>query len=213
MPERLGHDYETAISLNPRLVYVYGGSYGFVGPWNMRPAFHSTPNALCGGGFAQAGLGNPPADDSYPDPGSGIATATAIMLGLWARRGTGRGQYVETSMISSAGYIHSDDLVLYEGRPASGVPTRASTACTLVSPLRGRRRLVFVAAWRDAEFEALARALDHPEWVDDERSPMRPRARRTTPSWSRRSATRFVTGRTVDDWVARLEAADVAAAA
>src|SRR5205814_6782756 len=114
--------YETASSLNPRLVYVYGGSYGSRGPWNMRPAFHSTPNALCGGGFAQAGVGNPPADDSYPDPGSGIATATALMLGLWARERTGRGQYLETSMISTAGYVHSGDLVISAAGPPQVVP-------------------------------------------------------------------------------------------
>ena len=58
VPERLGYDFETAIALNPRLVYVYGASYGSRGPWNMRPAFHSTPNALCGGGFTQAGRNN-----------------------------------------------------------------------------------------------------------------------------------------------------------
>ena len=34
VPERLGHDYETALALNPRLVYVYGGSYGSRGPEN-----------------------------------------------------------------------------------------------------------------------------------------------------------------------------------
>jgi crotonobetainyl-CoA:carnitine CoA-transferase CaiB-like acyl-CoA transferase len=169
VPERLGYDFGTARAINPRLVYVYGGSYGSRGPWSMRPAFHSTPNALCGGGFAQAGDGNPPVDDSYPDPGSGIATATAILLGLWARESTGRGQYVETSMISTAGYIHSDDLVFYDGRPAPRRPDSGQHG------LHARYRLyevadgwLFLAAWRDSEFEALARALGHPEWLDDE---------------------------------------------
>ncbi len=211
VPERLGHDYETAIALNPRLVYVYGGSYGSRGPWNMRPAFHSTPNALCGGGFAQAGLGNPPADDSYPDPGSGIATATALMLGLWARERTGRGQYLETSMISSAGFIHSDDLVLYEGRPPSRRPDKGQHG------LHALYRLypvgddwVFVAAWRDDEWGALAGALDHPEWVDDPR--FADAAARTAHDGDLIAAiTDALTARAVDEWVARFDAADVAA--
>jgi crotonobetainyl-CoA:carnitine CoA-transferase CaiB-like acyl-CoA transferase len=170
VPERLGHDFDTARSINPRLVYVYGGSYGSRGPWNMRPAFHSTPNALCGGCFAQAGVGNPPVDDSYPDPGSGIATATALLLGLWARERTGRGQYVETSMISSAGYIHSDDLVLYDRRPPPRRPDAGQHGLHALYRLyRCADGWLFVAAWRDAEFTALARALGHPEWLDDER--------------------------------------------
>jgi crotonobetainyl-CoA:carnitine CoA-transferase CaiB-like acyl-CoA transferase len=211
VPERLGHDYATAIALNPRLVYVYGGSYGSRGPWNMRPAFHSTPNALCGGGFAQAGLGNPPADDSYPDPGSGIATATALMLGLWARESTGRGQYVETSMISSAGYIHSDDLVLYEGRPPPRRPDRGQHG------LHALYRLypvgddwLFVAAWRDDEWAALARTLDHPEWVDDTRFASS-RARTEHDDDLVAAISEALTARAVDEWESRLVAADVAA--
>jgi crotonobetainyl-CoA:carnitine CoA-transferase CaiB-like acyl-CoA transferase len=170
VPERLGYGFADAIARNPRLVYVYGGSYGSQGPWNMRPAFHSTPNALCGGGFAQAGIGNPPVDDSYPDPGSGVATATALLLGLWAREHTGRGQYVETSMISSAGYVHSDDLVLYDGRPPFRRPDKGQHGLHALYRLyRARDGWVFVAAWRDSEWAALARAVGRPEWVDDAR--------------------------------------------
>jgi crotonobetainyl-CoA:carnitine CoA-transferase CaiB-like acyl-CoA transferase len=211
VPERLGHDFDTALALNPKLVYVYGGSYGSRGPWNMRPAFHSTPNALCGGGFAQAGIGNPPADDSYPDPGSGIATATALLLGLWARETTGRGQYVETSMISSAGYIHSDDLVLYDGRPPSRRPDKGQHG------LHALYRLypvgddwLFVAAWRDDEWAALASALDHPEWLHDAR--FATAAARTEHDDELVAAiSGALAARTVDDWESRLVAADVAA--
>jgi crotonobetainyl-CoA:carnitine CoA-transferase CaiB-like acyl-CoA transferase len=212
VPERLGHDFDTARAINPRLVYVYGGSYGSRGPWSMRPAFHSTPNALCGGGFAQAGIGNPPVDDSYPDPGSGIATATAILLGLWAREGTGRGQYVETSMISSAGYIHSDDLVLYDGRPAPRRPDSGQHGLHACYRLyEAADGWVFVAAWRDAEFEALARALGHLEWLDDER--FSSAAARTVHDAELVAAIGDeLRHGTTAEWDARFLAADVAAA-
>jgi crotonobetainyl-CoA:carnitine CoA-transferase CaiB-like acyl-CoA transferase len=211
VPERLGHDVDTALAINPRLVYVYGGSYGSRGPWNMRPAFHSTPNALCGGGFAQAGVGNAPVDDSYPDPGSGIATATALMLGLWAREHTGRGQYVETSMISTAGYIHSDDLVLYDGRPPPRRPDSGQHGLHALYRLYpGADGWLFVAAWRDAEFAALARALGHPEWVEDERFwSAEARAARDAELVAAIGET-LREGSTAD-WEARLAAADVAA--
>ena len=212
VPERLGHDFDTALTINPRLVYVYGGSYGSRGPWNMRPAFHSTPNALCGGGFAQSGVGNPPVDDSYADPGSGIATATALMLGLWARDRTGRGQYVETSMISTAGYIHSDDLVLFDGRPPPRRPDSGQHGLHALYRLyEGADGWLFVAAWRSAEFAALARALGHPEWLDDERFSSAAARAEHDAELVAAIGDPLRQGSTAD-WEARLAAADVAAA-
>jgi crotonobetainyl-CoA:carnitine CoA-transferase CaiB-like acyl-CoA transferase len=211
VPERLGYDLDTALAINPHLVYVYGASYGSRGPWRSRPAFHSTPNALCGGGFAQAGDGNPPVDDSYPDPGSGIASATALLLGLMARARTGRGQYVETSMISSAGYIHSDDLVLYDGRPPARRPDRGQHGLHALYRLYPcRDGWLFVAAWRDAEWAALARALGHAEWVDDPRFAT-PAARAGHDGALVAAIGAVLATDTADAWEAALTAADVAA--
>ena len=120
--ERLGMDYATARDLRPDLVYLYAGSYGSVGPESHRAAFHSTPNALSGGGILQAGVGNPPVDDSYPDPCAGIAVGAALAMGLLARQRYGTGQYLETTMLTSSGYVHSNDLVGYPGRPERLIP-------------------------------------------------------------------------------------------
>ena len=170
VPERLGFGFEQAIALNPRLVYLYGASYGSRGPWSKRAAFHSTPNALCGGGILQAGKGNPPVDDSYPDPGSGIGAATGLMLGLWAREVTGKGQYLETAMLSSSGYIHSNDLVLYDGQPPRLVPDRGQHGLHALYRLyQCASGWLFVAAPREHEWRALAQALGHDEWIGDAR--------------------------------------------
>jgi crotonobetainyl-CoA:carnitine CoA-transferase CaiB-like acyl-CoA transferase len=170
VPERLGFGWAEAQELNPRLVYLYGASYGSHGPQNRRAAFHSTPNALAGGGIQQAGRGNAPVDDSYPDPGSGLAAATALMLGLWAREVTGRGQYLETTMLTSAGYILSNNLVLYEGAPPMAMPDRGQHGLNALYRLYPcQSGWLFVAAGRDHEWQALAKALDQPGWLDDPR--------------------------------------------
>ena len=170
VPERLGFGWAESQQRNPRLVYLYGASYGSRGPQNRRAAFHSTPNALAGGGIQQAGRGNAPVDDSYPDPGSGLAAATALMLGLWAREVTGRGQYLETTMLTSAGYILSNNLVLYDGAPAMALPDRGQHGFDALYRLYPcRSGWLFVAARRDPEWHALARALGKPEWLSDSR--------------------------------------------
>src|SRR5690606_823207 len=112
---KLGLDADTVLAANPQAVHLYAASYGSNGPQRDRAALHSTPNALSGGGIKQAGRGHPPANDSYADPGSALGAATAILLGLWARHVTGAGQALETTMLTSTGYIHSHDLVASNG--------------------------------------------------------------------------------------------------
>jgi crotonobetainyl-CoA:carnitine CoA-transferase CaiB-like acyl-CoA transferase len=113
-PERLGIGYDELIARNPRLVYVYGSCFGSKGPWAAKAGFHSSPNAIAGAGFIEAGDGNPPINRTYADPASALATAACVMLGLHARERTGRGQYLETVMLTSMAYTVSEWSVRFE---------------------------------------------------------------------------------------------------
>lgn len=120
VPERLGIGYEQLAELNPRLVYVYGGAFGSSGPWARRPGFHSSPNAISGSGIIEAGRDNPPINRTYADPAGALACATATLLALSARERTGRGQYVETTMLASMAYTVSRWSVQYDGKSDHG---------------------------------------------------------------------------------------------
>lgn len=115
VPERLGLDHARLHGLNDQLVHLNAASYGSAGAQGGRIAFHSTPTALSGAGILQAGVGNPPVDDSFPDPAAGVGAATAILLGLVARQHRGRGDHLETTMLTSTGYAMSGDLVMSDG--------------------------------------------------------------------------------------------------
>ena len=115
-PERLGIGYAELIERNPRLVYVYGSCFGTNGPWSKKAGFHSSPNAISGAGFIEAGVGNPPINRTYADPASALATAAAILIGLHGRERTGRGQYVETVMLTSMAYAVSEWGVTYDAK-------------------------------------------------------------------------------------------------
>jgi crotonobetainyl-CoA:carnitine CoA-transferase CaiB-like acyl-CoA transferase len=125
VPERLGMDYATVHALNPRLAYVYAASYGSSGPEARRAAFHSTPNALSGAGIIQSGLGNPPVDDSWPDPCGGLVAGTALSLGLLHTLTRADGNYMETSMLATAGHVMSEHLTFFDGAQPVAVPDRA----------------------------------------------------------------------------------------
>lgn len=165
VPERLGLDYATLQRLNPGLVYLYAASYGSKGPQSHRAAFHSTPNALCGGGIIQAGTGNPPVDNSWPDPCAGLGVAAALAMGLLARKRLGVGQYIETTMLASAGYVHSDDMLAepYAERIADSGQRGLHPLYRLY---RCRSGWLFLAAIRDREKSNLARALSCPSISD-----------------------------------------------
>jgi crotonobetainyl-CoA:carnitine CoA-transferase CaiB-like acyl-CoA transferase len=170
VPERLKVDYATLSALNPALIYLYAASYGSKGPQAGRTAFHSTPNALSGAGIMQAGSGNLPVDDSFPDPGSGLGAATALLLGLSARARTGRGQALETTMLASTSYIMSPWLVFYDRGPAAPVADGGQHGFGALYRLyRCARGWLFVSCVRAGEWRSLARGLGHPEWLDDAR--------------------------------------------
>ncbi len=188
---RLGVDYETARQLNPRIVYVYAGSYGSTGPGAGRAAFHPMMGALSGGALRQLGRGNePPAADvpldadaryqyslrmirsneASPDITGALGVATALSLGLLHRERTGRGQYIETTMLASNLMLCSEDAIRYPGKP--DLPQ-------LDADLRGTSALnrlyrtgdgwLFLAAPTGPEWQQLARAVGHPEWITDDR--------------------------------------------
>ena len=135
---RLGVDYQTARELNPGIVYLYAGSYGSTGPGAGRAAFHPMMGALSGGALRQLGRGNePPAADvpldedaryeyslrmirsneASPDITGALGVATALSLGLLHRQRTGRGQYIETTMLASNLLLCSEDAIRYAGKP------------------------------------------------------------------------------------------------
>ncbi len=184
VPERLGIDAETCLRLNPRLVYLYGASYGDSGPDASRPAFHPIAGAIAGNAMRQAGAGHPPANsrdlpladlkheawrmlaanEANPDVNAAIAAATALLLGLHARDQSGAGQSLMTTMIASNMYANSDELIAYDGRPP---PRRVDGDLLGISPLyrlyEAERGWVFLACPRRREWAAFCRLAGRPD--------------------------------------------------
>ncbi len=168
--ERLGIDGATLTGRNPDLVYVHGTSYGSEGPQARRAAFHSTPNALVGSGILQAGDGNPPVDDSYPDPCSALGVATAALLGLHARRRNRAPQIVETTMLATTGHVMSSHLARYESAPGWTLPDPGQHGIGPLQRLyRSASGWVFVGCTTQAEWRALAGLVGRPAWCGDAR--------------------------------------------
>ena len=190
VPERLGIDFETLREINPRLVYLYNGSYGSRGPKSYAPAFHVTGGAVCGGAYAQAGAGCPPpadatlsreemarvsrrlevANEANPDFNSAVSAAAAVTMGLYAREKSGKAIEIETRMMLSNAMMMSEHFVDYEGHPGRHEPDAELIGLgPLYRLYPASEGWVFLAAPRPRDFDRLCEALELGELREDPR--------------------------------------------
>ena len=107
--KRLGLDYEELSQLNPKLIHCSISGYGQGGPYRDKPGFDTIGQALSGMLSLVTDFDHPKvAGFSIADHSSGIFAAHGIMAALLARQKTGRGQFVDVSLLQvSLAFIES----------------------------------------------------------------------------------------------------------
>ena len=101
---RLGMDYETLSAINPRLVYASISGFGQTGPWAQRPGFDLIAQAMSGVLSSNGFPGMEPAKNSIAvaDLGAGLFSVYGILSAIIGREKTGKGQYVDASLLEAA---------------------------------------------------------------------------------------------------------------
>lgn len=99
--EKMGFDYETCKSLNPRIIMSSISGFGQTARYSHKAAFDGIAAAMSGMyaiNFTESG----PRPTGIPlgDHISGIYNALAIMMALYDRERTGCGQYIDTAMLN-----------------------------------------------------------------------------------------------------------------
>jgi formyl-CoA transferase len=100
---RLGVDYETLCKINPRLVYGSISGFGQDGPYATRPGVDQIAQGM-GGLMSITGLpGQGPVRVGIPitDLCAGQFLAQGILIALLDREVTGKGQWVQTSLLEA----------------------------------------------------------------------------------------------------------------
>src|ERR1700720_2441475 len=100
---RLGIDYETLSRINPRLVYGSISGFGQDGPYRDRPGYDQIAQGM-GGLMSITGLpGQGPVRVGIPvaDLTAGIFLAQGILVALLERERSGKGQWVQTSLLQA----------------------------------------------------------------------------------------------------------------
>lgn len=169
---RLGFSYEQIREINPRVVLTSISGFGQEGPSSLYPAFDSVAQAT-GGLMAMTGDSDSPpmlAGTWVGDYSAGLYAALGTMLALFNREHTGIGQHVDISLLDSiVSWLRTaiPDYLLFNKKPVRN-GGRNAYHCP-IGPFKTSDGYIFITAATDAEYEGVARAAHHPEWLEDER--------------------------------------------
>ena len=169
---RLGIDYEALSAVNPRLVYASISGFGQDGPYADRPGFDQIAQGM-GGLMSITGLpGQGPVRVGIPiaDLTAGLFAAQGIMVALLEREVSGKGQWVQTSLLQAQ--IFMLDFQASRWLMSGEVPKQAGNNHPTSIPtgvFTTTDGYINIAATGQRIWERCCQSFGHPEWLTDER--------------------------------------------
>ena len=153
------------------IIYVSISGFGQKGPYAQKPAYDPVIQALCGIATVQAG-----SDEArprlirtiLPDKLTAITAAQAILAALLSRSKTRKGQHVRLSMLDTLiSFLWSSDMNRHTFISEAGRGEKAASKIDLI--YNTKDGYMTVAVNTNREWLGLAQALEHPEWLEDNR--------------------------------------------
>lgn len=169
-----GLGWDALKEIKPDLIMCSLSGYGQYGPMRDYGAYGMGLEPASGISSITGYRGGPPIRSglSFTDPYSGFVGAGAILTALQYRRRTGKGQYIDLSEQEAAIPIMGAALLEYQmnGRLTERMGDRSGWAAPQgCYRCAGDDRWAVISCGNDAEFERMARAMGHDEWLEDER--------------------------------------------
>lgn len=209
---RLGFGYAEVHARHPRLVYCSISGFGQTGPDGERGGFDLVAQAMSGV-LSVTGTPEAPAKVGVPlgDLNAGLFASHAILAALIARGRSGEGQHVETSLLEAAlAYtIWESNEYWATGTP----PQRLGTAHRLMAPyqvLATADGWIAIGAANQRNWERLTQALERADLLADPRFATNGDRMAHLPALVA-TLTETLRTRTTEEWMRRLEAAEVPA--
>ena len=167
---RLGIDFDSLSTKNPGLVYASISGFGQDGPLADRPGFDQIAQGMGGLMSITGEPGRGPMRVGIPiaDLCAGLFAAQAIFIALLERSKSGKGQWVQTSLLQAqafmldfqaARYLMDGDVPKQAG---NNHPTSIPTGVFETSD-----GFINLAVAGELIWKRLAETLERPEWCDD----------------------------------------------
>jgi crotonobetainyl-CoA:carnitine CoA-transferase CaiB-like acyl-CoA transferase len=169
--ERMGLGEDVVRSLREDIIYVSISGFGESGPYAHKRVYDPVIQALSGltSIQADAATGRPKmVRVIVPDKLTAVTAAQAITAALFSRERTGRGQHIKLAMLDTmVAFLWPEGMTGYTFVGREVHTSRSQLTQDLIYETTDG--YITVGAVSDAEWKALCRALDKPEWLEDER--------------------------------------------
>ncbi len=167
---KLGLDYETLSSINPAIILASISGFGQDGPYKDRPGFDQVAQGMSGLMSITGEPGGGPMRVGIPlaDLSAGLFAAQGILLALYERRSSGRGQWVQTSLLHSQIFMLDFQAARYAMNKE--IPEQAGNNHPTSIPtgvFKTKDGFINIAASGEEIWQKLALTLGHEEWVSD----------------------------------------------
>jgi len=165
-----GLDYASLAPAHPSLIYASISGYGQTGPSASKGGFDLIAQGVSGLMSVTGEPGRPPVKVGVPltDLGAALFAVSAILAALHYRHRTGRGQYIDTSLVEAGIALSVWESAQYF---AEGVtPEPLGSAHRMFAPYQAIRcadGYITLGAANDRLFQWTCELLGHPEWAQD----------------------------------------------
>lgn len=211
--ERLGLGFATLAKYNPRLIYCAISGFGQTGPWAGRPAYDQIVQGLSGAMSVTGDALSAPLRTGFPisDTVAGLTAAFAIAAALVEQRNTGRGRFIDVSLLESTiaamGWVVSNHLNAgVDPQPMGNENFTAApsgTFRTSTGPLN-------IAANEQKQYETLCDLIGRPDLKSDPRFAER-QARKSNRGALSEELNRALEAKPAEEWEGQFNAAGVPA--
>lgn len=170
--EKWGLGYDVLGPRFPRLIHASITGFGPDGPLGGAPGYDVIVQAWSGlistNGTKQTGplrLGTPLVDMT-----AGNNIVIGVLLALFARERTGRGQHIDVSLYDSAiGFTHPHSANYFLSGKTPGLMGNDNPNLSPYSMYRTNRNALFIGVGNDFQFRRLCEVIGTPELAQDER--------------------------------------------
>ena len=171
---RIGLDYKTVSAINPKIVMCSISSLGQTGDLANKPGYDYIGASYAGAidmiGYAD----RPPVFPQFGvgDVSTGAHAMGAITSALLYRERTGKGQFVETSLLDCYFHYHEVNVQAFSASGGKIRPQRSGAHHYLVGPAgiyKGKSGHIFIIAGIDHQWPPMCKAMSKPELATDPR--------------------------------------------
>jgi len=172
--EHWGLGYADLKKIKPDIVYYAGSGWGRTGPYSERPAYSPIIDAFTGIAYANSFPGGVPLGlgvRGWNDSISAQHGVFAVLAALYHRSKTGKGQYIDLSMIEVAMSFAPEQALNYaingklKGPIGNHDEYMAPHGCYRC---KGEDKWVAIAVSNEIEWVAFCEAIGNPDWTNNQ---------------------------------------------